>query len=159
MTSSPPSGVYVLRRLLRSTDWQSRCPCRCPGFPSTREGNPGLYCCSNLGSWTTIENSLILSVDFEFIGASPGEPSSPDPPKAKNVQYSPCRNERRGVDGRARCVRYVCTTSEHWTVGTRFCLCSCTLGVVLVKPGMSVWLIDGFPRPNGRIPPPETLLP
>ena len=95
----------------------------------------GSPCCSSVSFWTSHESDLTLSADFEFVEVSPGEPGSPGSSERQEC-YSRCRNERRLVNGRARGVRYECT-SEHWTVDTRVCFCSLTLGVASkVTPGM-----------------------
>ena len=66
---------------------------------------------------------------------------APNTPNAKNAEYSRCRKERRAVNGRACCVRYACTTSEYWTVDTRFFFCSFTLGVVSNRHHIRSWLM------------------
>ena len=100
----------------------------------------GQLCCSSVSSWTTRENDLTLSADFEFVGVSPGEPGSPGSVESQEGR-SRCRNERPEINGRACCVRYACTTSEYWTVDTRFFFCSFTLGVVSNRHHIRSWLM------------------
>ena len=78
---------------------------------------------------------------FESVGVSPGEPAHHGSAKGQEC-HSRCRNERRLVNGRARGVRYARTTGRQWTVNTKFCLCSLTLGVVSSDSGYGrSWLM------------------